>query len=262
MICCLPPLLATATTWKQAAIWSPSMKGKNQPVLNNCVPAAFMEPDSRDFANQDVEMETLADGGSLYFSEENTALISGSAFREIGMAGLLSAEADSGAIASVEPEYVVFASNDDYLRGFARAAQVIAEDLADKDDGGGGNGGGGGEEDGPGGKVLGATWGAWWPPGRMSATSAAVESMSRFWTRDLISAIPTLWAVPSFPPPLSASQFKISMVMAPTARAPLADRKHQRVRRLATESPTNQTFTLAKCYPTVAVAPPLRCWPA
>ena len=112
--------------------------------------------DSRDFANQDVEMETLADGGSLYFSEVNTALISGSAFREIGMAGLLSAEADSGAIASVEPEYFVFASNADYLRGFARAAQVIADDLADKD---GGNGGGGGGEDGTGEKVLGATWG-------------------------------------------------------------------------------------------------------
>ena len=115
--------------------------------------------DSRDFANQDVEMETLADGGSLYFSEVNTALISGSAFREIGMAGLLSAEADSGAIASIEPEYFVFASNADYLRGFARAAQVIAEDLADKKDDGGGGGGGGGEEDGTGEKVLGATWG-------------------------------------------------------------------------------------------------------
>jgi subtilisin family serine protease len=114
--------------------------------------------DSRDFANQDVEMETLGDGGSLYFSEVNAALISGSAFREIDMAGLLSAEADSGAIASIEPEYFVFAYNSDYLRGFARAAQVIAEDLADKDEGG--------EkppvEDPhkpPGQEVLGATWG-------------------------------------------------------------------------------------------------------
>jgi subtilisin family serine protease len=112
--------------------------------------------DSRDFANQDVEMETLGDGGSLYFSEVNAALISGSAFREIDMAGLLSAEADSGAIASIEPEYFVFAYNADYLRGFARAAQVIAEDLADKD---GGNGGGGEGEDGTGEQVLGATWG-------------------------------------------------------------------------------------------------------
>lgn len=117
--------------------------------------------DSRDFANQDVEMETLADGGSLYFSEVNAALISGSAFREIEMAGLLSAEADSGGIASIEPEYFVFAYNSDYLRGFARAAQVIAEDLAKKDGGGGGNGEGEGEgeEGGTGGKVLGATWG-------------------------------------------------------------------------------------------------------
>jgi len=124
--------------------------------------------DSRDFANQDVEMETLADGGSLYFSEVNTALISGSAFREIGMAGLLSAEADSGAIASIEPEYFVFAYNTDYLRGFARAAQVIAEDLADKDDGKGGNGGGGEET---GGQVLGATWG-------LVATRANVSNFS------------------------------------------------------------------------------------
>ncbi len=111
--------------------------------------------DSRDFANQDVEMETLADGGSLYFSEVNTALISGSAFREIDMAGMLSAEADSGAIASIEPEYFVFAYNADYLRGFARAAQVIAEDLADKDDGEEGRR----EEGETGGTVLGATWG-------------------------------------------------------------------------------------------------------
>jgi subtilisin family serine protease len=126
--------------------------------------------DSRDFANQDVEMETLADSGSLYFSEVNTALISGSAFREIDMAGMLSAEADSGAIASIEPEYFVFASNADYLRGFARAAQVIADDLADKD---GGNGGGGeGEgEDGTGEQVLGATWG-------LVATRANVSNFS------------------------------------------------------------------------------------
>jgi hypothetical protein len=124
--------------------------------------------DSRDFANQDVEMETLADGGSLYFSEVNTALISGSAFREIDMAGMLSAEADSGAIASIEPEYFVFASNADYLRGFARAAQVIADDLADKD---GGNGGGGEGEDGTGEQVLGATWG-------LVATRANVSNFS------------------------------------------------------------------------------------
>jgi subtilisin family serine protease len=113
--------------------------------------------DSRDFANQDVEMETLGDGGSLYFSEVNAALISGSAFREIDMAGLLSAEADSGAIASIEPEYFVFAYNSDYLRGFARAAQVIAEDLGKE-----------GEPplptppetpDPPSQEVLGATWG-------------------------------------------------------------------------------------------------------
>ena len=113
--------------------------------------------DSRDFANQDVEMETLADGGSLYFSEVNAALISGSAFREIEMAGLLSAEADSGGIASIEPEYFVFAYNSDYLRGFARAAQVIAEDLGKE-----------GEPplptppetpDPPSQEVLGATWG-------------------------------------------------------------------------------------------------------
>jgi len=124
--------------------------------------------DSRDFANQDVEMETLGDGGSLYFSEVNAALISGSAFREIDMAGLLSAEADSGAIASIEPEYFVFAYNADYLRGFARAAQVIAEDLADKD---GGNGGGGEGEDGTGEQVLGATWG-------LVATRANVSNFS------------------------------------------------------------------------------------
>jgi len=126
--------------------------------------------DSRDFANQDVEMETLADSGSLYFSEVNTALISGSAFREIDMAGLLSAEADSGAIASIEPEYFVFAYNADYLRGFSRAAQVIAEDLAKKDDGGG-KPPVEEEPEPPSQEVLGATWG-------LVATRANVSNFS------------------------------------------------------------------------------------
>jgi subtilisin len=126
--------------------------------------------DSRDFANQDVEMETLADGGSLYFSEVNTALISGSAFREIGMAGLLSAEADSGAIASIEPEYFVFACNADYLRGFARAAQVIAEDLADEGEGEGESPVPNPPEP-PSQEVLGATWG-------LVATRANVSNFS------------------------------------------------------------------------------------
>jgi subtilisin family serine protease len=126
--------------------------------------------DSRDFANQDVDMETLADSGSLYFSEVNTALISGSAFREIDMAGLLSAEADSGAIASIEPEYFVFAYNADYLRGFSRAAQVIAEDLAKKDDGGG-KPPVEEEPEPPSQEVLGATWG-------LVATRANVSNFS------------------------------------------------------------------------------------
>jgi subtilisin family serine protease len=126
--------------------------------------------DSRDFANQDVEMETLADSGSLYFSEVNTALISGSAFREIDMAGLLSAEADSGAIASIEPESFVFAYNADYLRGFSRAAQVIAEDLAKKDDGGG-KPPVEEEPEPPSQEVLGATWG-------LVATRANVSNFS------------------------------------------------------------------------------------
>jgi subtilisin family serine protease len=77
-------------------------------------------------------MQQMGDAGFVYLSEINVAVVSGSAFREMGSAGVLSAEADGGAIASVEPEYFVFASNADYLRGFARAAQVIAEDLAAK----------------------------------------------------------------------------------------------------------------------------------
>lgn len=106
--------------------------------------------DSRDFNEQAIAPSTLGDAGFLYFSEVNVAVVSGSAFRDLGVSGLLSAQTDQGTISSVEPEYFVFASNGDYLRGFARAAQVLAEDLGTPQRE---------EEAEPGAEVLGTTWG-------------------------------------------------------------------------------------------------------
>lgn len=108
-------------------------EGQESAALKQLRSCGIYGADSRDFAEQTVEMNTMGDAGFLYLSEVNAALISASAFRELGSAGLLSAEAESDSIAAVEPEYFVFASNADYLRGFARAAQVIAEDLGSKD---------------------------------------------------------------------------------------------------------------------------------
>lgn len=109
-------------------------EGQESAALKQLRSCGIYGADSRDFAEQDVEMEAMGDAGFLYLSEVNAAVLSASAFREMGTAGLLSAEADSGAFATVEPEYFVFASNADYLRGFARAAQVIAADLGGKED--------------------------------------------------------------------------------------------------------------------------------
>lgn len=142
-------------------------EGQESAALKQLRSCGIYGADSRDFAEQNVEMESMGDAGFLYLSEVNAAVVSASAFREMGTAGLLSAEADSGAFATLEPEYFVFASNADYLRGFARAAQVIAADLGGKEEG---------EEPvpqpvAPGPEVAGATWG-------LTATRASVSTFS------------------------------------------------------------------------------------
>ena len=86
--------------------------------------------DARDFGEQAAALEAAGDADAVFFPEIGVALISTDAARERGTRTGPVHGADSP-IASIEPEHFVFAHGaaDDYLRGFARAAQAIAEDL-------------------------------------------------------------------------------------------------------------------------------------
>jgi subtilisin family serine protease len=102
--------------------------------------------DARDFDNQAVLMENVADADAVVFPEIGVALIGGDAARERGMSAVAEIATDS-AIASIDPEYFVFADGvadeyfraldggsgitnpGEYLRGFLRAAETIAKDL-------------------------------------------------------------------------------------------------------------------------------------
>lgn len=126
--------------------------------------------DARDFDNQAVVMENIADADAVTFPEIGVALIGGTAARERGISAAAEIASDS-AIASIDPEYFVFAeavddylrafdvdvasgSAREYLRGFVRAAEVIARDL------GGAIGGVALPlEEGEQAAALGATWG-------------------------------------------------------------------------------------------------------
>jgi len=84
--------------------------------------------DARDFADQAVAMEAAGDAEAMLFPEIGVALVGGGALEAHGMSAM-SETADDEAIEIIEPEHFVFANNSEYLRGFARAAAVIAEDL-------------------------------------------------------------------------------------------------------------------------------------
>ena len=107
---------------------------------------------ARDFTGQAVTLENVGDADAVVFPEIGVALVSGDAAQARGMSAHAEIAADSP-IEAIEPEYFVFAeqTSTEYLRGFARATEVIARDLA-------------GDEqreqelvEGP--LVLGATWG-------------------------------------------------------------------------------------------------------
>ena len=100
--------------------------------------------DARDFDNQALSLESVADADAVVLPEIGVALISGDAAHQRGMTSAAEIAADS-AIASIDPEYFVFhhavsaevlrtlgggvANPGDYLRGFLRAAETIARDL-------------------------------------------------------------------------------------------------------------------------------------
>lgn len=84
--------------------------------------------DARDFADQAVAMEAAGDAEAILFPEIGVALIGGGALEAHGMS-VMTEMTDAEPIEIIEPEHFVFANNSEYLRGFARAAAVIAEDL-------------------------------------------------------------------------------------------------------------------------------------
>jgi subtilisin len=105
--------------------------------------------DARDFKDQAAALEGIGDADGFYYPEIGVMLVGGNAALEKGMTAAAEIAADS-AIASIDPEYFVFADRvadeyvrtaaaltepsgtnpGDYLRGFVRAAETIAMDLA------------------------------------------------------------------------------------------------------------------------------------
>jgi hypothetical protein len=87
-----------------------------------------------------VTFENVGDADTLVFPEIGVALVGAAAAQERSLIASAEIAADSP-IEAVEPEYFVFAEQDparttpidaaEYLRGFARAAQAIAGDLAE-----------------------------------------------------------------------------------------------------------------------------------
>lgn len=125
--------------------------------------------DARDFEDQAVRFEGLGDADALVFPEIGAALMSGAAAaaREISAQSEIAADSP---VETIEPEYFVFAEQtvaeltsaltrtqgDDagaFLRGFARAAEVLAHELSN-----GRSAVGEGITE-PDAQVLGATWG-------------------------------------------------------------------------------------------------------
>ena len=87
--------------------------------------------DARDFTNQAITLESVGDAEAVVFPEINAAVIGGGAFQERAAALRAEAATDSP-IETIEPEYFVYAQQQDpsvYLRGFMRAAAAIAQDL-------------------------------------------------------------------------------------------------------------------------------------
>jgi subtilisin family serine protease len=113
----------------------------------------FNIADARDFKEQAVSPDQVTGpDDALVFPEIGVAVVGGEALSARGLAAPAETEAEE-AIELIEPEYFVFAESQEYLRGFARAASVIARDLGAKPEG---------EppaEEEPGAEVLGATWG-------------------------------------------------------------------------------------------------------
>jgi subtilisin family serine protease len=124
--------------------------------------------DARDFSDQALTLENVGDADSVHLPEIGVVLVSGQVAQERSLDVQTELATDSP-IESIDPEYFVFANTanpfvtntgqqteevpaDEYMRGFLRAAEIIAKDLR----GGTGQSLFGIQEEV---EVLGATWG-------------------------------------------------------------------------------------------------------
>jgi Subtilase family len=90
--------------------------------------------DARDFAGQAFSIQDVASADSLVLPEIGVALVAAAPAAAGGLSVQAEIAADSP-IESVDPEHFVFIySAADYLRGFTRAAEVIAKDLGPEAD--------------------------------------------------------------------------------------------------------------------------------
>jgi subtilisin family serine protease len=85
--------------------------------------------DARDFRAEAVTEVGLTGADSVVLPEIGVAVVASTPAVERGMAAAAGV-AEDGPIASIDPEYFVFAETaSDYLRGFMRAAEALARDL-------------------------------------------------------------------------------------------------------------------------------------
>lgn len=91
--------------------------------------------DAREFSDQAVSLDSVAGADALMLPELGIAIVSGPVFEERGF-GVESEIASDSPIEAIEPETFVFAAGaaQDYLRGFRRATETIAADLAETAD--------------------------------------------------------------------------------------------------------------------------------
>lgn len=91
--------------------------------------------DAREFSGQAASLEAATGADALLLPELDIAIVSGPVFEESGF-GAESDIASDSPIEAIEPETFVYAAGavEDYLRGFRRATETIAADLADMPD--------------------------------------------------------------------------------------------------------------------------------
>jgi len=107
--------------------------------------------DARDFASQAASLHDAGDADAMLFPEIGVAVVSGAGAQAKSLGVGMEIAADSP-VEAIEPDYFVFASGNDYLRGFASAVNAISREFS-----------AGGqpvpEDEDVEAEVLGATWG-------------------------------------------------------------------------------------------------------